>query len=89
MPHPRGGIHAGDRTRVQPARCPIIFGWLLRIAPAAPLIKMRDGLLAAELQEVRQHRDDAIAERELLAARILKLMTPASISNTPPLPVMT
>lgn len=32
--------------------------------------------LAAERKEVRQHRDDAIAERELLAARILKLMAP-------------
>lgn len=42
----------------------------------AALIKMRDDLLAAELLEVRRHRDDAIAERELLAARILMLMAP-------------
>lgn len=46
------------------------------ILPDGPLLKMRDELLAAELKEVRQHRDDAIAERELLAARILKLMAP-------------
>jgi chromosome segregation ATPase len=35
-----------------------------------------DELLAAELREVRVHRDEAIAERELLSARILKLMAP-------------
>lgn len=41
-----------------------------------PLLGLRQDLLVAELKEVRQHRDDAIAERELLAARILKLMAP-------------
>lgn len=44
---------------------------------AAPLAHaLRDDRLTAELAEVRRHRDDAIAERELLAARILKLMAP-------------
>lgn len=42
----------------------------------AALLKLRDDLLAAELQDVRRHRDEAIAEREFLATRILKLMAP-------------
>lgn len=40
------------------------------------LIGMRDNILTAELHEVRLHRDEAIAERERLSARILKLMAP-------------
>src|SRR5262245_37322284 len=40
------------------------------------LTGMRDNLLAAELKDVRIHRDEAIAEREQLTARILKLMSP-------------
>src|SRR5262245_45829638 len=36
--------------------------------PDAPLISMRNDLLTAELKDVRRHRDDAIAERELLVA---------------------
>lgn len=46
------------------------------ISPDGSFLKMRDEVLTAELKEVRQHRDNAIAERELLAARILKLMAP-------------
>lgn len=41
-----------------------------------PLIRLRDDVLAAELKDVRLHRDEAIAERELLSARILALMAP-------------
>ncbi len=37
---------------------------------------MRDDILTTELHQVRLHRDEAIAERELLSARILKLMAP-------------
>lgn len=44
--------------------------------PQLSLFQMRDDVLVAELKEVRLHRDEAIAERELLAARILKLMAP-------------
>lgn len=40
------------------------------------LLAKQEELLTAELQEVRTHRDEVIAERELLAARILKLMAP-------------
>jgi len=43
---------------------------------APPPRALRDDRLSAELAEVRRHRDDVIAERELLAARILKLMAP-------------
>ena len=43
---------------------------------AALIRGRRDDLLAAELREVRVHRDEAIAERERLSARILKLMAP-------------
>lgn len=40
------------------------------------LLAKREELFTEELKEVRTHRDEAIAERELLAARILKLMAP-------------
>ena len=43
---------------------------------AEMILGRRDDLLAAELREVRVHRDEAIAEREQLAARILKIMSP-------------
>ena len=43
---------------------------------AALILGRRDALLAAELREVRSHRDDAVAEREKLSARILRLMSP-------------
>lgn len=36
----------------------------------------REEVLWAELRDVRSHRDAAIAERELLSARILRLMSP-------------
>lgn len=42
----------------------------------ALLLTKQEELLTAELKEMRLHRDEAIAERELLAARILKLMAP-------------
>lgn len=42
----------------------------------ANLFCRRDDILTAELHEVRLHRDEAIAERERLSARILKLMAP-------------
>lgn len=42
----------------------------------ALLFGKQEELLTAELKEVRTHRDEAIAERELLSARILKLMAP-------------
>lgn len=42
----------------------------------ADLFGMRDAILNAELHEVRLHRDEAIAERERLSARILHLMAP-------------
>lgn len=40
------------------------------------LLTKQEELFSEELKEVRTHRDEAIAERELLAARILKLMAP-------------
>ena len=40
------------------------------------LFGAREEVLWAELREVRSHRDAAIAERELLSARILRLMSP-------------
>ena len=40
------------------------------------LLDLRDNYLTAELEETRQHRDLAVAEREFLTARILHLMSP-------------
>lgn len=42
----------------------------------ADLLGLREDVLTAELHEVRLHRDEAIAERERLSARILQLMAP-------------
>jgi len=42
----------------------------------ALLFGKQEEMLTAELHDVRIHRDEAIAERELLSARILKLMAP-------------
>ena len=49
---------------------------VLSEAEQLALLDLRDSCLSAELQETRLHRDVAVAERELVVARILRLMSP-------------
>ena len=49
---------------------------VLSEAEQLALLDLRDSCLSAELQETRFHRDVAVAERELVVARILRLMSP-------------
>jgi hypothetical protein len=55
---------------------------VLSEAEQLALLDLRDSCLSAELQETRLHRDVAVAERELVVARILRLRRPGIVATS-------